>query len=325
MSTRPVADLFAEVRDDLRQVEEQLYALLEGEDPDLQELATHLLRGGGKRLRPALVLLSAKMFRYHPVRVIPVAAAVELIHMATLVHDDVVDGATLRRGVPTVNARWGSRTSVLLGDFLFARAFSTLAATGDNRVVQIMADVVLRMSQGELQQLGAAFDLGRSEEEYLDQIDKKTATFIGECCRLGALLGEAGEDQVEALRRFGYCIGMGFQIVDDILDLAGDERELGKPRGTDLRSGVLTLPVLHALRQEGRSGPIRRRLEAGPPGNGAVEEIARLVGLSGSFEYAYARARAYIDQARGWLARLPAGPIRDRLDAIAEFVGTRRF
>lgn len=324
MGAAPATDLFAEVREDLQQVEARLWGLLEGEDPHLHQLATHLLRGGGKRLRPALVLLSAKMFRYRPERVVPVAAAVELIHMATLVHDDVVDGAALRRGLPTVHARWGARTSVLLGDFLFARAFSLLAASGDNRLVRIMADVVLRMSQGELQQLGAAFDLGRSEEQYLDQIDKKTATFIGECCRLGALLGGAREEQVEALRQFGYCVGMGFQIVDDILDLTGDERELGKPRGTDLRSGVLTLPVLHALRQEGGAGPIRRRLAGGPPATAAVDEIARLVGSRGSFEYAYARARAYIDQARGWLARLPAGPIRDRLDAIAEFVGARR-
>ena len=319
-----VLDLFGEIGPDLARVEEELHAQLQSENDVLVELSTHLLRSGGKRLRPALVLLAARPFDYQPDRVVPVAAAVELLHMATLIHDDIVDGADLRRGVPTVNAKWGVGVSVLLGDYLFARAFSILAATGDNRVVRAMADVVFRMSEGELEHSFEAFDLDRAEARYLSHIDKKTATFIGECCRVGAMLGGAGEEWAEALRRYGWSIGMGFQIVDDILDFAGSARELGKPPGTDLQSGVITLPVLYALQSGAQGAELRSLIERRRFDKSALERAVAIVRSSGALENAYQVAMRYIEDAKRMLEALPAGDVRDRLMHIADFVARRR-
>lgn len=320
-----VADLFDEVWDEVQQVEHELYRQFENETELVAELATHLLKGGGKRMRPALVLLGARAFNYRPEKLIPVATAVELIHMATLVHDDIVDGADLRRGVPTINAKWGDDVSVLLGDYLFARAFSVLAATGDNRVVRIMADVVFRMSAGEIEQLLESFNLERDESAYLDHIDKKTAYFIGECCRIGALLGEAPQRHVESLRGYGFAIGMGYQIVDDILDFTGTTEELGKPRGSDLMSGVMTLPVLYALRHADAAGELVQLIQQrnfDGPGMGRIRDI---VMECGGLEYAYSVASRFIEEAKAAASTLPPGSVRDRLLGIADFVARRRF
>lgn len=319
-----IVDLFDDVRPDLERVEQELYQRLHSERGFLRELATHLVRGGGKRLRPALVLQTARVRDYRPERVIPVAAAVEMIHMATLIHDDVVDGSDLRRGLPTVNAKWGSGVSVLLGDYLFARAFSMLAETGSNEVVQIMADVVFLMSEGELENTVEVFDTERGEEHYLDHIDKKTAVFIGECCRLGGLLGGADQAAVEALHRYGRSIGMAFQIVDDILDFSGSARELGKPPGTDLQSGVITLPVLYALRKEPQGSELRELIEARFSDGPTLERAVALVRASGALEESYQVAMAYVDEAQRMLEHLPPGAVRDRLRQIAEFVASRR-
>lgn len=321
-----IVKLFPEVCADVLRVEGELTRLLQADNPLLAELATHLLRGGGKRLRPALVLVSGLPFDYQPKMLVPVAAAVELIHMATLVHDDVVDGASLRRGVETVNARWDERAAVLLGDYLFATGFSTLAAAGDNRAVRIMADVIWRMSAGEIEQLTGAYDTARSVGDYLRQIDQKTAYFIAEACRLGALLAAAPADAVAAVRRFGYGIGMGFQIVDDILDLVGQEDELGKRQGTDLRSGIYTLPVLYAL-----AGPAGAELKEILQQRGQslddqlVAQAIDVIQGGGGVEQAYRLAQRYISEAKTSLANLPAGPARERLAATADFVSARRF
>lgn len=321
-----IAELFPEVRSDVELVEAELGRLLAADNPLLTELATHLLRGGGKRLRPALVMISGLPFSYRRDSLVPVAAAVELIHMATLIHDDVVDRASLRRGVDTVNSRWGDRASVLLGDYLFAQGFSTLAVSGDSRVVRAMADVVFRMSAGEIEQMTGAFNTEGTVSSYLQQIDKKTAYFIGECCRVGALVSSAPEATAEALRYYGYGVGMGFQIVDDILDLTGEEAELGKRRGTDLRSGVYTLPVLYVLQHSSQGRELRQILHRPQPlDDAAVAEAINLIRAGGGIEHAAQVAQRYIDEAKASLALLSPGPARERLLAVADFVGDRRF
>lgn len=245
--------------------------------------------------------------------------------MATLVHDDIVDGSHMRRGMPTVNAKWGDDVSVLLGDYLFARAFSVLADTGDNRVVRIMADVVFRMSAGEIEQLMESFNLSRDEDAYLDQINKKTAYFIGECCRLGAMLGNAPEHEVNSLRQYGFAIGMGFQIVDDILDFTGTTEELGKPRGNDLHSGVLTLPVLYALENAGTADELTNLIRYRRFGDSDLSRIRQIVVESGGLDYAYAVAGRFIEEAKKAASMLPAGSVRDTLLEIADFIAHRRF
>lgn len=319
------SELFSDVLPELEAVEQELHRQLASETPLLAELGTHLLRGGGKRLRPALVLLSAKLFEYVPERLIPVAAAAELIHMATLIHDDIVDRAEMRRGMPTVNHKWGDDVSVLLGDYLFAKAFSMLAETGDNRIVRMMADVVFRMSGGELEQINRTFDLDRDIESYLVHIDKKTAYFIGECCRIGGLLGRASPVELDALRRYGFSLGMGFQIVDDILDVKGSTDELGKARGTDLQSGVMTLPILYALRHEVYGEELAALIKARRFDEASLERAIAILHETGALEQSQQTADSYLQMARDSLQELPDGQASARLSDVIDFVAHRRY
>ncbi|HEY8552129.1 MAG TPA: polyprenyl synthetase family protein [Thermaerobacter sp.] len=311
--------VFEPIRDELAGVEAAIRRALDGPDPHIVELATYLQRGGGKRLRPALLLLAARNFHYDRERLLPVAAAVELIHMATLVHDDIVDGATERRGLPTVNVRWGTGTAVLTGDFLFARAFSLLAADGDNRVVRVMAEAVYEMSTGEIEQQAQLFDPTSGEEGYYRRIYKKTAHFISHCCLMGGLMGGATDRQVEALRRYGYGIGMGFQVIDDILDLTGNPEQLGKPRGTDLRSGVLTLPVLFALDRDPQPW-LLERLAARRVDDATVERVREWVEATGGIAYARRRAEEFVHGALEALDELAGAPMEPYLRALGRFV-----
>lgn len=313
------------IRPWLERVEEEIGRALQVDDPLVEELSTHLLRSGGKRVRPALVLLSGAVFGEPlPVHII-VAAAVELIHMATLVHDDSIDRSTMRRGAATINARWGDHIAVLTGDYLFARAFSLLAGTADHRAVRIMAEVVHRMCMGEIAQNAQSFDPGRSEEAYYDRVDKKTAFFIAECCRAGGIIAGAPEAAVGHLRDFGHGVGMGFQIIDDILDLTAREERLGKPIGSDLRSGVITLPVIYALAHSPKRRLIAGLIAGRELGNAEIETIRALVEECGGLDYALRKAEEFTSQARDALLLLPACPARDALSALAEALVFRDF
>lgn len=334
------------VRPSLNRVEAEMRNLVRSGDPFLDSMALHLLQGGGKRLRPAFIMLSAMSCGGDPDKLVSVAAAAELIHMATLIHDDMVDGSVLRRGVPTVNARWGNRAAILLGDYLFARAFSVLAGTGDNRAVRLMADVVYTLCTGEIEQMGQVFQCGevrgngrahrgnghdssgdRSalETRYLERINKKTAYFFAECCRLGAILSGAPDEMVQALGDFGHGIGMGFQIIDDVLDLTSTAEKLGKPVGSDLRSGVITLPVIYVLENDQAGPRIASLIEGRNLGDREINEIQSLVIQSGGVEYAYRVAEQYTRYAFDSLRRLPDGPARQALHGLAEYLIRREF
>ena len=318
-------ELFAEIEDDLLRVETAIEEALVAKDPLLVEVSTHLLRAGGKRIRPAMVLLAGRFNHYDLVLLLPVAAAVELIHMATLVHDDVVDRSRVRRGLPTVNAKWGSPVSVLIGDYLFAKAFSILAQTGDNRLVRLMADVVYQMSTGEIQQINSCFKVDQTEEDYFDRIAKKTAIFIAESCRLGAIVSGASPEQEQALYDYGFGLGMGFQIIDDILDFTANVRQLGKPIGSDVRSGVLTLPVLHALAKSPRRDRLREILGKRPVGEAEVRAVGEILSETESLQYAYRAAVRYVEGAKGRLTCFPAGAAQENLLSVADFVVNREF
>lgn len=309
----------------LDQVEKELAAALQAETPMVEDISTHLLRGGGKRLRPALVLLAGLIWEEPRPTLVQVAAAAELIHMATLVHDDTMDRAQLRRGVPTVHARWGDHAAILTGDYLFARAFSLLAAAGDNRAVRVMADVVFQMCNGEIEQMNQGFDPSQTEAAYLQRVYKKTAFFIAECCRLGGLLAGASDVEEQALRDYGYSVGMGFQIIDDILDLTTTAERLGKPSGSDLRSGVVTLPVIHALTHS----PLRQRLAeliaSREVGEREVAEVRNLVERCGGLHYAFRVADRFTEHARRSLEALPENRHRDALATMADYLAQRDF
>src|SRR5262245_48381818 len=239
-------DAYAPIAADLEEVERLLARSLNNKHPRIAEVVDHVRHYRGKRLRPVLLLLTAKACgRVTPAHV-TLGAVVEMIHTATLVHDDVLDGAKVRRRVATVNAVWGTKTSVLLGDYLFTHAFH-LASTVDARACQQIGAATDRVCEGELCQVLHAGNLDLTEAEYFDVIDGKTAELTACCTRLGAMYAGAPAEVVEAMARFGRYVGQAFQIADDLLDLVGDERATGKSLGTDLEQGKLTLPLIHLL------------------------------------------------------------------------------
>jgi heptaprenyl diphosphate synthase len=331
VSSQPLAarvktlDLFLDIAAELNHVQSALEAALATNDTMLGDVSAHLLKSGGKRIRPALVLLSSKFPGAKPERVTPVAVAVELIHMATLVHDDVVDRAAVRRGLPTVNSRWSNQVSVLTGDYLFAKAFSLLAGTGENRIVRIMADVVYEMSRGELKQLETCFSVDQTEEEYYDRIAQKTGYLIAECCRLGGIVAGAEESQVQALYHYGYGIGISFQIADDLLDFFASTQAVGKPVCSDLKAGILTLPVIHALRASPRASELKALIAGRNVGDAEVARVKEILEETGSFQYARDRAQQYLSGALAELDRLPDLSSAPTLRVLADFVINRQF
>jgi heptaprenyl diphosphate synthase len=256
-------------------------------------------------------------------RLVPVAAACELTHMATLVHDDVVDEADRRRGRPTVNVKWGVPMSVLIGDHLFARGFALLAAEGDPEVVRIMSEVVSATCTGEIDEVASQWDPdATSVETYHRRVHGKTGRFIQECCRLGAVVGRAPANWMEALLAYGREVGDCFQVVDDLLDVTATPEILGKPTGSDLRSGVYTLPVVWAMRN-GHGPELRRLLQERPVGDGTVAAVRDLLERAGALRHTAVVAEGMARRAQTALAGLPASPFRDALHALAEELARR--
>jgi octaprenyl-diphosphate synthase len=320
LSSRP--DLFAPIAVDLEEVEGVLARTLHSTRPCVARLVTHLEHYRGKRLRPTLLLLTARacgqMTPAHHV----LGAVVEMIHTATLVHDDVLDGATVRRHVATVNADWGNQTSILLGDHLFTHAFH-LASTVDVRACRLIGEATNRVCEGELQQGTERGNLYLNEAEYLDIIDGKTAELTACCCRLGALYSGAAPDVVESLARYGRWLGIAFQIADDLLDLLGKERQTGKSLGTDLEQQKLTLPVIRLLDRAPSDWVPRLEQILRSPGNHKRAALRPYLVQSGALSYAKQRAEEFAARARAELESLPASECRSVLDSLTERVVNR--
>jgi heptaprenyl diphosphate synthase len=318
-------DLFTSVAGDLQRVEAAIEGALATDVPMLHEVSMHLLRAGGKRIRPALLLLAAKFPGVPVERVIPIAAAVELIHMATLVHDDVVDEAMMRRGRPTVNAQWSNQISVLTGDYLFAKAFAIFGQTGNTRIVEIMANTVFEMSKGELAQIASYFDLNQTEEDYYERIAQKTGYLLAECCRLGGVIAGVEEEQIQALYDYGMGVGLSFQIADDLLDFHGSAKTVGKPVCGDLKLGILTLPVLYALKHSPRADELRQIIETRSISDADVVKVKEILEACGAFAYARQQADAHLARAIAALDRVPELHSREALKDLAHFVINRSF
>ncbi|HZQ87407.1 MAG TPA: polyprenyl synthetase family protein [Acidimicrobiales bacterium] len=281
---------------DLARVEGALRRAVTAEDPFLTEVAGHLVQAGGKRLRPALVLATALTAVPHVTEdVVLGGVSVELVHLGSLYHDDVMDEAEVRRGVPSVNARWGNLVAILAGDFLLARA-SEIAAGLGTEVAALLAATIGRLCEGQIGELQTAYNADRTEEAYLAAIAGKTAMLMSTACRVGALVAELPRPEVEALTSLGRSFGMVFQIVDDILDIVETEEVLGKPAGHDMVEGVYTLPVIRALATSSTSGDLRALL--GRPLDGPERDKARaIVRGSGGVEAAAGVARRFADEA----------------------------
>jgi octaprenyl-diphosphate synthase len=293
----------------------------------IPQLAGHIIAGGGKRLRPMLTLGCARMCGYRGKRHIALAAAVEFIHTATLLHDDVVDASELRRGRDTANAIWGNKPAVLVGDFLFSRSFELMVADGSLRVLEILSRASAVIAEGEVMQLRTTGNTATTEADYLAVIQSKTAELFAAASRIGAVLAGRPFVEEEALERFGRNLGTAFQLVDDLLDFSAREAELGKSVGDDFRDGKVTLPVLLAFARgdDEERGFWRRTLEELDQRPGDLERAIELIERRGAIAETLSRAGSYAAAATGALAPFADGPERRALVAAAAFAGDRRF
>lgn len=303
---------------ELQIVEAQLAQIINATEGPAREVCTYMLEAGGKRLRPALVLLTARYFAPTvPEQAITTAVAAELIHLASLVHDDVIDAAGSRHNKQSVNARWGNKIAVLAGDNLFAKAFQILSQQGLYDILELMIEAIQDMCSGEIEQALDSFNVEQKEEKYFSKISKKTGKLIAVCCQAGSLAGQAQAHQAAALRNFGLNLGYAFQITDDILDFTGQKDLLGKPVGLDLLHGTLTLPVLNLLKNASYCDWLKKILQAGTLTEQTHREVLQALRDSGSLEQAKATALAYARQACSLLQQLPANPNRDTLEHLA--------
>jgi len=310
---------------DLAAVERQFERNLDSRVPLIQTVGRYVLTSGGKRIRPLLLLLSARLCGYRGERSVPLASIVEFIHTATLLHDDVVDDADLRRGQKSANTVWGNEATVLVGDFLFSKSFSLMVGDGDLRVLRAMADATTALAEGEILELLKTCDLDVTVEEYLDVIRNKTAVLIAAACEVGALLGAVDEERVAALKGYGMDVGIAFQLVDDCLDFVGDRERFGKPVGADLEEGKITLPVIHALgaATDEERDRVARLVEQDAFSDDDRAWVREFVVRRGGIDAALAMARDRVEQAKARLAAFPACPEREALGVVADYVVAR--
>ncbi len=318
-----LATIYTPIRDDLDQLQEVLQRELAPDDPFIGELVRYILSTRGKMIRPALVCLSAQASGGAGDARLWIAAAVELIHIASLIHDDIIDESDVRRGTATVNAQWGNQIAVLLGDYLFAKAFDLLSRVRHPEVAPTMAVATVKMSQAEIMQIKYGHEPHDNEDIYLQIIAGKTAHLFAAACRAGALVGR-NPQAAEVLGAYGLQWGMAFQITDDALDLTSREEALGKPIHSDIPSGKITLPVIRAMREASPQDRARLvGLLASPARDGQMEEVEHLLRRYGGIEYALEVARRFSDQAAETLRPLEAGPAKESLQRLTEFVVVR--
>lgn len=312
------------IKKDLKVVERKLARTVSTQEKVLTQAAVELLERGGKRLRPALVLLAGTTGNYRLERLTVASQAVELIHMASLIHDDVLDKARLRRGFPTINAKWGERAATAAGDFLFATAFRLLAGLGSPRVMKIMAKASEGLSVGEFQEIETSFDVAKSSKLYLTRIRNKTAVLFAACCASGAIISEVKEKDIKALENYGENLGMAFQIADDLLDFKGEEKELGKEAGADLHQGVITLPVLYALEDKDVGGRLSKLIKPGMTRK-ETNQAVLLVRQTKGLEKTSKRAQKYVDLAKKAITSISCLEAKRSLSSIGNFVVERYY
>jgi octaprenyl-diphosphate synthase len=314
--------LFEPVREDLEAVEIEFARQVQSQVHVIPEIGNYLLKSGGKRVRPAVLLMSARLCGYSGPRAIMNAAVVEFIHTATLVHDDIIDDADVRRGRKAVHSQWGNDVTVLAGDFLYIKSMAMALTQDTLDIVRMLCDVTLRMIEGELYQLTKNGVVDLSEDEHFEIIKRKTAYLFGGCAQIGGMLGEVGAEKEQALREYGFSLGTMFQLIDDLLDFTGAAEALGKPIGGDLREGKITLPIIHLL---GKGGPEASDLirNAVRDRDISVENWARLKALMAehrSIEYAYGRAVEFGEAAKRQLRQFVPSQEREALMGLADFV-----
>ncbi|CAH8245656.1 polyprenyl synthetase family protein [Paenibacillus melissococcoides] len=318
-------DIYATMKQDVSYIEEQLERSIANDLRTLNDASLQLLKAGGKRIRPVFVLLAGKFGTYDLERLKYVAVPLELIHMASLVHDDVIDDADTRRGQLTVKAKWDNRVAMYTGDYIYGQALVLATELQDPQIHRILSKAMVQMCIGEMEQIRDFFNTSQSERQYLLRIRRKTALLIAISCQLGAIASGASAAIGRQLYRFGYNVGMAFQIRDDVLDLTGTEAQLGKPPGNDIRQGNLTLPVIYALEETGRRQALLRDIERirCMNGNTDVSSILHMIRESSGIRRAEQLAERYINKAIHALEQLPDIRARKNLRDIAYFIANR--
>ncbi len=318
-------EIFDLIKDDLAEVERTYGADSVCSVDSVTALGEYLHMGGGKRLRPAVVLLSAGMCGYRGPSAVKMGAVVEMIHTATLVHDDIIDGAEVRRGRPSVNSRWGNHMSVLAGDWLYMQSFQIALRERNFRILDLLTNLTQLMVEGELIQLEKLGRIDITEEEYLDLIDRKTACLFAACTELGAVVANQSATREAEMTEFGHSMGMAFQVVDDLLDLTADEATLGKPVGSDLREGKVTLPMIYALQRctDDERKKVATVLSERAFQSVTQKEIVDLVLKYETHTMVQNQARSYLDRATACLTAFPDSPYKRALLALPDFVLNR--
>jgi octaprenyl-diphosphate synthase len=323
--TADLAQIFEPIRSDLDRVEQEFVRHIQSKVALIPEMGRYIQKSGGKRVRPAVLLMAARLGGYKGDRAVLFASVVEFIHTATLVHDDIIDGADVRRGRLAVHSRWGNDITVLLGDYLYIKSMA-MALTHDSLdLIRLLCDVTLRMIEGELYQLTKTGDVDITEDEHFEIIRRKTAYLFGGCAQIGGVLGKVSPDHEQALREFGFNLGVAFQLVDDLLDYTADENALGKPVGGDLREGKVTLPIILLLQRGGQEADrlIRAVVNERAVSKEQWRDIVRLLRQHGAPELAYARALEYAGRAKSALDVFPPSREKDALVALTDYVISR--
>jgi len=313
------------IGDDLKNVELQFRKDLESDVPLIRKVGEYVLSSGGKRVRPALLLLAARLCSYEGNQAVPLASVIEFIHTATLLHDDVVDSATLRRGLASANTLWGNEASVLVGDFLFSKSFSLMVTVGSLDILRILSGATTVIAEGEVLQLLCTGEIDLSEEQYINVVRSKTAILMSAACEAGAILGAVSAERQKALADFGMNLGIAFQLMDDILDYTATEEEFGKSIGHDLEEGKITLPLIHTLRQctDNERQLISEVVEKDEMSLDDFRAVSCLVSRYGGIEYTVSSARRYIEACTSDLQIFGPGPVREAMLDLADYVVTR--
>ncbi|MRX71002.1 heptaprenyl diphosphate synthase component II [Bacillus lacus] len=315
--------MYSFLNTDLDVIERELESTVKSDYPLLSEAGLHLLQAGGKRIRPVFVLLSAMFGNYDIQRVKNVAVALELIHMASLVHDDVIDDAELRRGKPTIKAKWDNKIAMYTGDYLFARSLELMTELDNTAAHRILSKTIVEVCLGEIEQIKDKYVYSQSIRTYFKRIKRKTALLIAVSCQLGAVSAGTSEELHRKLFLFGYYVGMSFQITDDLLDFTSTEKELGKPVGSDLLQGNITLPVLFAMKDQQLKEELSAISADTTPEE--IQPVIQKILQSGAIEESAKVSDHYLDKAFGILEELPRNKARTTLYNIAKYIGKRKF
>jgi heptaprenyl diphosphate synthase len=320
-----LAKTYGYLKKDLDSIEKSINEVIQAEHTVLREASTALLQAGGKRIRPVFVLLSGQIGTLDMNRIKTVAVSLELIHMATLVHDDVIDDADLRRGKPTIRQQYDNRVAMYTGDYILARAIENITTLPEARIHRILSRAIVQVCMGEIEQIKDKYNWDQNLRHYLRRIKRKTALLIATSCKLGAIVSDVGDKDAHRLFLYGYYIGMSYQIIDDILDFTSSEKELGKPAGNDLLQGNVTLPVLLAMKDKSFNGLIKDMFKT--PENVTETDITYLISElknTGAIEASYKLSDLYLKKALKILEPIPNNRAKQTLKEIAHYIGKRR-